>query len=177
MLAIPVWLPSGWHGSLHGEPYGGMHRGPHGELHGGPVTLTVAGDGAGGVTVRAVYKNDGHAAEALRLVLNAEGDTGRRAGPVQLNGSAEGRGFYSSGRLLTPGRWEVTVTSPEPNPGTATVTVNAVAPQSQPAVTRGPAGPAPDGAELRWWPAAAAALGVVVVAFAAGLWWWRRKST
>ncbi|HEX6683053.1 MAG TPA: hypothetical protein VF062_09675 [Candidatus Limnocylindrales bacterium] len=148
MLAVPMWL------------------------HGGPVTLTVAGDGAGGVTVQAVYQKDGHPAETLRLVLTAAGESGRSVGPTQLAASMEGRGFYSSGHLLTPGRWEVTVTSPEPNPGAATITVHALAPQTPPAGVSAPAGGATGGP--RWWPAAPVAAAVAVAAVV-GVWWWRKK--
>ena len=77
--------------------------------HGGKIKLEVAGDGATGVTVRALYQSDGHPVEdkVLRLTLTATGDGGRTAGPFDLGPAAEGRGFYSSGAVLTPGRWTV----------------------------------------------------------------------
>jgi hypothetical protein len=101
--------------------------------HGGPVVLDVAGDGATGVTVRATYK-DGHPVDdrVLRLVLNASGEGGRAVGPVQLNPANEGQGFYTSGAVLTPGRWTVVVTSPEPNPGKGEATLEARVAQSAP---------------------------------------------
>ena len=74
--------------------------GPPALAHGGAITLDVAGDGAGGVTVRAVYEDDQHPVEeGLRLVLTATGEGGRAAGPIQLNPAAEGRGFYTSGAV------------------------------------------------------------------------------
>ncbi|GIF76272.1 hypothetical protein [Asanoa siamensis] len=106
--------------------------------HDGPVTLDVAGDGAGGVTVRAIFTKDQHPVETgVRLVLNATGEGGRTVGPLQLNPSAEGKGFYSSGPVLTPGTWEVAVTAPAPHPGKALVKVEArVAQQMPPAPPR-----------------------------------------
>jgi hypothetical protein len=102
--------------------------------HDGPVTLEVAGDGAGGVTVRAVFTKDRHPVEdGVRLVLTATGEGGRTAGPIQLNQAPEGRGFYASGTVLTPGEWTVTVSAPQPHPGKATVTVTARIAQTRPA--------------------------------------------
>ncbi|HCT77070.1 MAG TPA: hypothetical protein DGT23_10865 [Micromonosporaceae bacterium] len=121
--------------------------------HGGPVTLEAAGDGGAGVTVRALYKQDGHLVEEpLRLVLTGTGADNRRVGPVQLTASKEGRGFYTSGPILTPGRWEVTITAPEPNAGLATITVEAKAPQVPPA-TQAPPGRGGNG--WAWWLGAA----------------------
>ncbi|MDG4827005.1 hypothetical protein O7635_34605 [Asanoa sp. WMMD1127] len=101
--------------------------------HDGPVTLDVAGDGAGGVTVRAIYTKDKHPVETgVRLVLNATGESGRTVGPIQLNPSAEGQGFYTSGPVLTPGSWDVAVTSPAPHPGKALVKVEAKVAQQMP---------------------------------------------
>ncbi|MEV4535005.1 hypothetical protein AB0J82_14355 [Asanoa sp. NPDC049518] len=107
--------------------------------HDGPVTLDVAGDGAGGVTVRAVYTKDKHPVEqAVGLVLTATGEGGRSVGPIQLRPSAEGQGFYSSGPVLTPGEWSVSVTAPDPHPGTAKVKVQAKTAQQMPPVATEP---------------------------------------
>ncbi|GIF67999.1 hypothetical protein Ais01nite_60340 [Asanoa ishikariensis] len=101
--------------------------------HDGPVTLDVASDGAGGVTVRAIYTKDKHPVEqAVGLVLNATGEGGRSVGPIQLNPSAEGRGFYTSGPVLTPGEWAVSVTAPDPHPGKAQVKIEAKVAQQMP---------------------------------------------
>ncbi|WP_117207959.1 hypothetical protein [Allorhizocola rhizosphaerae] len=117
--------------------------------HGGPVKLDVAGDGAGGVTVRALDERDGHPVEEpLRLVLTAKGESGRTAGPIQLAASPEGRGFYSSGQVLTPGHWDVTVRAPPPHLAEATAAVRARAPQSPPAPAVDARQPAASGA---WW--------------------------
>jgi hypothetical protein len=85
--------------------------------HGGKIRLEVAGDGATGVTVRALYQSDGHPVEDrdLRLVLTATGDGGRTAGPLDLEKSAEGRAFYRTAGVLSPGRWTVVVTGADPN--------------------------------------------------------------
>ncbi|MEU3458067.1 hypothetical protein ABZ671_31435 [Micromonospora sp. NPDC006766] len=121
------------------------------------LKLEVAGDGATGVTVRATYL-DGHPVEdvALRLVLTATAEDGQSAGPVQLSPAGEGHGFYSSGPVLTPGRWQVTVTGPDPTVRAA-ATVEARAAQSAPpaepvAVTgsESDGGTEPDGGSL-WW--------------------------
>ena len=109
--------------------------GPPAAAHEGPLTLDVAGDGAAGVTVRAVYAADKHPVEGdVRLVLTATGEGGRTVGPIQLGPALEGRGFYTSGAVLTPGAWTVTVTAPEPHPAKATAKVVAeVAEQPPPA--------------------------------------------
>jgi hypothetical protein len=102
--------------------------------HGGKIKLEVAGDGATGVTVRALYQSDGHPVEdkVLRLTVTATADGGRTAGPFDLGPAAEGRGFYSSGAVLTPGRWTVVVTAADPNVIRAESTVDARAPQAAP---------------------------------------------
>jgi hypothetical protein len=132
--------------------------------HDGPVKLDVAGDGAGGVTARAVFQQDGHPVEdGVRLVLTATGEGGRQVGPVQLAPAPEGRGFYTSGAVLSPGTWTVTVIAPQPHPGKATARVSARVPQRPPptAVTA-PARSDPSGRYgwLRWL------LGVLLVVFA-----------
>lgn len=133
--------------------------------HGGPVTLEAAGDGAAGVTVRALYKQDGHLVEEpLRLVLTGTGADNRRVGPVQLSASAEGRGFYTSGPILTPGRWEVTITAPEPNPGLATITIEARAPQVPPSMPPPPTGGGGNG--WAWWLGAAILLLALLIVVA-----------
>lgn len=129
------------------------------------IKLDVAGDGATGVTVRATYR-DGHPVEdvLLRLVLTATGEGGRSAGPVQLNPADEGRGFYSSGPVLTPGRWQVTVAGPDPNVrAAATVEARAAqsAPPAAPVAATAPepdGGPEPAGGWLWWLVGGAAAV-------------------
>ncbi|MEH1130135.1 hypothetical protein [Micromonospora sp. CPCC 206061] len=136
--------------------------------HSGPVVLDVAGDGATGVTVRATYK-DGHPVDdrVLRLVLNATGEGGRAVGPVQLNPANEGQGFYTSGAVLTPGRWTVLVTSPEPNPGKAEATVESKVAQSAPAAPAAAAPRRPDEGGGTWrWLAAGALLVVAALVLA-----------
>ena len=123
--------------------------------HGDKIKLEVAGDGANGVTVVARY-DDGHPVDdrILRLVLTATGDGGRRAGPVQLNPAAEGRGFYSSGAVLAPGRWTVIVTAPAPDATRTKATIDTRPPQT--ARPPAAAGPEPtEGADRDggrpWW--------------------------
>ncbi|MGV9977930.1 hypothetical protein ACWDUH_09640 [Micromonospora wenchangensis] len=142
--------------------------------HGGKVKLTVAGDGAGGVTVMAVYA-DGHRLDQLvRLTLTAEGEGGRTAGPVQIEPSGEGQGFYSSGPLLSPGDWRVTVSAPAPYRSTATARVQArVAQSPSPVAAERPAAETRE-AGAGWWRWPAGGLAVVVVAGSALLWWRRR---
>ncbi|MDO3702567.1 hypothetical protein Q3W71_12880 [Micromonospora sp. C28SCA-DRY-2] len=140
--------------------------------HTGKLKLTVAGDGADGVTVQAVYA-DGHRLDkVVRLTLTATGPDGRRVGPVQLEPAAEGQGFYASGPILSPGRWRVTVSAPAPHRGEAAAQVEARGAQSPPpdpapvAVTAPAAGtraPAGDGG-TGWWPLALAGLGLAVLA-------------
>lgn len=138
--------------------------------HGRGIELTVAGDGAAGVTVLARYA-DGHPVDdqPLRLVLTASGEGGRSTGAVQLSPAPEGRGFYASGAVLTPGRWTVVVTAPAPSPARATVTVHARADQTPvPPVTAGPK-PAAGGAGAErggrwvWWVIGLALGGSVIV--------------
>jgi hypothetical protein len=129
--------------------------------HGDKIKLEVAGDGANGVTVVARY-DDGHPIDdrILRLVLTGTGDGGRRAGPIQLNAATEGRGFYSSGAVLAPGRWTVTVTAPAPHAARTTATIDTRPPQTAlPPAAAGPdrtVGPdRTDGADRdggrTWW--------------------------
>jgi len=120
--------------------------------HDGPVTLDVASDGAGGVTVRAVYTKDKHPVEqAVGLVLHATGEGGRSVGPIQLNPSAEGRGFYSSGPVLTPGEWSVSVTAPDPHPGKSEVKVQAKVAQQMPPVATGDSDAGTNRFTWLWW--------------------------
>ncbi|MEV4200989.1 hypothetical protein [Micromonospora globbae] len=128
--------------------------------HTGKLKLTVAGDGADGVTVQATYA-DGHRLDKLvRLVLTATGPDGQRVGPLQLEPAAEGQGFYATGPVLSPGRWQVTVSAPAPHRGEATAQVQARAAQSPPAaapvaVTAPTDGrSAGRGAGAGWWPLA-----------------------
>ncbi|MEU1748590.1 hypothetical protein [Micromonospora arida] len=132
------------------------------------LKLTVAGDGAQGVTIQATYADGRRLEQVVRLVLTATGPDGQRVGPVQLEPQPEGQGFYSSGPVLSTGTWKVSVNSPAPLAGKATATVQAKAAQSPPA-------PAPvavtkrvdGGSGTGWWPFAAA--GLVLVAAAMGV--------
>jgi hypothetical protein len=100
--------------------------------HDGKLNLQVAGDGATGVTIQASYA-DGHPLETLvRLVLRATADGGQTVGPIQLNPSGEGQGFYTTGPVLTPGRWQVTVSAPAPNPAEVVVTIETRTAQTPP---------------------------------------------
>lgn len=142
--------------------------------HTGKLKLTVAGDGADGVTVQAVYA-DGHRLDKMvRLTLTATGPDGRRIGPVQLEPATEGQGFYASGPILSAGRWRVTVSAPAPHRGEASALVEARDAQSPPPVPAPVAATAPaagtgdaarDGGS-RWWPFALAGLALAVLAVA-----------
>ncbi|MFY1634309.1 hypothetical protein ACN27F_13680 [Solwaraspora sp. WMMB335] len=121
------------------------------------LDLTVAGDGATGVTVQATH-TDGHQLDTvIRLVLTATAQDGRIVGPLQLEPAGEGKGFYASGPVLTPGAWRVTVTAPAPYAGTATVDVRAAPAQSPPVAAAPPAesdgSPSVGAGWWRWWPA------------------------
>ncbi|MEV6633781.1 hypothetical protein AB0M54_23820 [Actinoplanes sp. NPDC051470] len=126
--------------------------------HDGKLKLEVAGDGATGVTVQAVHA-DGHRLDTVvRLVLSATAEGGRTVGPVQLAPSGEGQGFYSSGPILAPGTWKVTVQAPAPNTTKVTVEVRARAAQTAPASV------AQDRAEpSSRWPLALGVLAAVAV--------------
>ena len=106
--------------------------------HGDTIKLEVAGDGASGVTVLARFA-DGHPVDdrVLRLVLTATGDAGRRAGPIQLGPAGEGRGFYSSGAVLAPGRWAVVVTAAAPSAARTAATIDTRAPRAARPTTAG----------------------------------------
>ncbi|AVT39064.1 hypothetical protein [Plantactinospora sp. BB1] len=128
--------------------------------HGSKIKLLVAGDGATGVTVQASYA-DGHPLDnGARLVVTATGEGGRTVGPLQLDPAGEGKGFYSTGPVLTPGPWQVTVTAPKPTPATVQVVVQARAAQAAPpAPAPGAAGtpdPAGNSTARLWWLAGAA---------------------
>jgi len=131
----------------------------------GDLKLEVAGDGAEGVTVRA-FGADGRPAEGdLRLVLTASAAGGRTIGPLQLNPAAEGRGFYTSGPVLSPGTWTVVVTGPGASPVKATSVVESRPAQSPPPPVARSAPPAPPGSSHLWWwwLAAAVAAGAFAV--------------
>jgi hypothetical protein len=137
--------------------------------HGGKITLEVAGDGATGVTVRAAYQSDGHPVEDkfLSLVLTATGEGGRTVGPLTLNPAPEGRGFYSTGGVLTPGRWAVVVSAADTNVIRAESTVDARAAQTAAPASSAPPAPragATAGAADRTGPEAAGGSG-------GGTWW------
>ncbi len=122
----------------------------------------MAGDGATGVTVQATYAEDGHPLEKmLRLVLNATADNGEVVGPIQLNPADEGHGFYTTGPLLAPGRWQVTVAAPEPHPAKVMVVIEARAEQAAPPPAPSAAAvkdPVPESTGWLWWVAGSALL-------------------
>ncbi|MEU7851055.1 hypothetical protein AB0B69_27000 [Micromonospora parva] len=143
------------------------------------LKLTVAGDGAQGVTIQASYTDGRRLEQVVRLVLTATGPDGQKVGPVQLEPQPEGHGFYSSGPVLSTGTWKVTVNSPAPLPGKATATVQARAAQSPPApepvaVTKPTDGAG--GAGAGWWPFAAAGLVLVAAAMGVAMLFGRRRT-
>ncbi|MFG2037812.1 hypothetical protein [Dactylosporangium sp. NPDC048998] len=126
----------------------------------GGLHLEVAGDGATGVTVRA-FSADGRPAEmGVRLVLTATAEGGRTVGPIQLDPAGEGRGFYSSGPVLSPGRWTVVVTAPAPDSVRAEAVVEARPAQSPPSPAARAAPPPPPEPSSRLWLWGLAALAV-----------------
>ena len=125
--------------------------------HSGKLRLEVAGDGATGVTVQATHADGHRLGTPVRLVLTAVAAGGRRVGPLQLEPAGEGQGFYSSGPILTPGKWQVTVTAPKPHAGKTTVEVRAKAAQTAPAqvapvAAAKPGGPVGNASSWGWWP-------------------------
>ncbi|MFG1841278.1 hypothetical protein ACGFH8_22995 [Micromonospora sp. NPDC049175] len=143
------------------------------------LKLTVAGDGAEGVTIQATYADGRRLDRVVRLVLTATGPDGQKVGPVQLEPQPEGQGFYSSGPVLSAGTWKVRVDSPAPLPGKATATVQARAAQSPPvpkpvAVNKPADGGS--GAGAGWWPFAAAGLVLVAAAMGAVMLFGRRRT-
>ncbi|KAB1948014.1 hypothetical protein F8271_03380 [Micromonospora sp. ALFpr18c] len=143
------------------------------------LKLTVAGDGAEGVTIQATYADGRRLDKLVRLVLTATGPDGQKVGPVQLEPQPEGQGFYTSGPLLTAGSWRVTVNSPAPLQTQATATVQARAAQSPPAPK--PVAVTADRADGRggnagWWPFAAAGLVLVAAAMGVAMLFGRRRT-
>lgn len=122
--------------------------------HKGKLKLEVAGDGAIGITVQARHA-DGHRLETpVRLVLTATAPHGRAVGPVQLEPAGEGQGFYATGSILTPGKWQVTVRAPAPHTSEVTVEVRAEAAQSAPAqvpVSAAKRDESPQATLSSWW--------------------------
>ncbi|MFY1696053.1 hypothetical protein [Solwaraspora sp. WMMA2101] len=98
----------------------------------GQLDLDVASDGALGVTIEVTDSAGNRPAEAIRLVLTATGADGQTVGPMQVQPSGEGQGFYSTGPILQPGDWQVTVTTPTPYAGEAIIDVRATPAQSPP---------------------------------------------
>ncbi|MGN9776276.1 hypothetical protein ACTMS0_10935 [Micromonospora sp. H33] len=151
--------------------------------HSTKLKLTVAGDGAGGVTIQATYA-DGHRLDkVVRLTLTASGSGGRTVGPLQLEPAAEGQGFYTTGPVLSPGTWKVRVTAPAAYSGTATAQVEAraaqtpsLAPVARDASSARADRSAGGGDAPGWWRAVAVGVAVlVVVALAAPLRGRRRR--
>ncbi|TNH26715.1 hypothetical protein FHG89_20340 [Micromonospora orduensis] len=146
------------------------------------LKLTVAGDGAEGVTIQATYADGRRLDRLVRLVLTATGPDGQKVGPLQLEPQPEGQGFYSSGPVLSAGAWKVTVKAPEPYRNEATATVRARAAQSPPApapvaVTAPADGTAGRGVTAGWWPFAAAGLVLVAAAMGVAMLFGRRRGT
>ncbi|RSM72692.1 hypothetical protein DMB66_04725 [Actinoplanes sp. ATCC 53533] len=150
--------------------------------HNGKLKLEVAGDGATGITVQARHA-DGHRLDTLvRLVLTATAEGGRTVGPVRLDPAGEGQGFYTTGPILAPGSWRVTVRAPAPHTSKVTVEVRARTAQPPPAqvapvaaAKRG--GPAQDGPPWRWWPAGIGVLAVLAIVTTAMLTIRRRRES
>ncbi|MEU4625454.1 hypothetical protein AB0G04_36475 [Actinoplanes sp. NPDC023801] len=136
--------------------------------HIGKLKLEVAGDGAIGITVQARHA-DGHQLETLvRLALTATAADGRAVGPVQLEPTGEGQGFYATGPILSPGKWQVTVRAPAPYTSKVTVEVQARAAQSAPAqvpvVSAAKRGGSPQTTPSSWWvPGAIGVLAVLAI--------------
>ena len=103
----------------------------------------------------------GHAGPAGRSPPPPTG--GRTVGPLQLEPAGEGQGFYTSGPILAPGSWRVTVRAPAPHASKVTVEVRARAAQSAPAPVGGEAGRARGGPSWRWWPVGLGVLAVLVI--------------
>ncbi|MGC5050035.1 hypothetical protein ACLQ2S_01050 [Micromonospora sp. DT48] len=139
--------------------------------HGNKLTVTVAGDGASGVTIQATYADGHYLDEVVRLVVTATGEQGRTVGPVQLDPSAEGQGFYTTGPILSPGTWQVRVQASGPYSGTGTATVQARVPQTPslaPVSEHRSGGSAQgrstaDGAAPGWWWAVGIGVATLVV--------------
>ncbi|MEV7985247.1 hypothetical protein [Micromonospora sp. NPDC085948] len=143
------------------------------------LKLTVAGDGAEGVTIQATYADGRRLDRVVRLVLTATGPDGQKVGPVQLEPQPEGQGFYSSGKVLSAGTWKVTVNSPAPLPAKATATVQARAAQSPPAPKPVAVNEPTDGgggAGAGWWLYAAAGLVLVAGAMGVAMLFGRRRT-
>jgi hypothetical protein len=139
------------------------------------VTLTVSGDGAGGVTVLASYAADGRPFEQpLPLILTGTGDGGRSVGPLQLQPAAEGHGFYAATNILAPGRWQIVVTANQPQPLRAEAVIEARPAQVAPPPEELVAPPAAGG-QPRWvW---LATVPVAALLLATGFGLWRRRRT
>jgi hypothetical protein len=150
--------------------------------HTGKLKLTVAGDGAEGVTVQATYADGHRLDQPVRLTLTGTGPDGRQLGPVQLEPAPEGQGFYSSGPVLSAGTWKVTVRAPAPNRSEASAQVRARTAQSPPpaparvALTAPAADPrGADDEGAWWWPAALAAVVLIALAVAVPMLLTRRR--
>ncbi|MFG1880684.1 hypothetical protein [Micromonospora sp. NPDC049102] len=141
------------------------------------LKLVVAGDGAVGVTIQATYSDGRRLDRVVRLTLTATGPDGQQVGPVQLEPAPEGQGFYSSGPVLSPGTWKVTVNAPAPYGTRTTATVQAQVAQTPPpptpvALTKPTSGSGASG----WWPIAAAGLVLVAAAMGVAMLFGRRRA-
>ena len=109
--------------------------------HEGPISLQVAQDGLGGISVTATYLEDGHPViEAIDPVATAISADGSGIEPFPLVPS-DGEGVWVSPEpFLDPGFWTVTVSVTTPSAATTTVNLEVVISEDTPS-TIAPAGP------------------------------------
>ncbi|GMA33220.1 hypothetical protein [Litorihabitans aurantiacus] len=119
------------------------------QAHGGPIAIGLGTDGGGGIDAFLTYEGDGHPVEeSAAITVVAVSDAGEEVGPLTLQSSSSGVGWYrSEAGVLGEGHWTVTATLTAPSEAEAQVEVDVVAPPTpEPAETSAQDGAQP-GAE------------------------------
>ncbi|TGO05153.1 hypothetical protein [Serinibacter arcticus] len=99
------------------------------QAHGGPISIGLGTDGGGGIDAYLTYTQDGHPVEeSAAITVVAVSETGEEVGPLTLQSSTSGVGWYhSEAGVLGEGHWTVTGTLTSPSEAEASVELDVVA--------------------------------------------------
>ena len=99
------------------------------QAHGGPISIGLGTDGGGGIDAFLTYTGDNHPVEeSAAITVVAVSETGEEVGPLTLQSSTSGVGWYhSEAGVLGEGHWTVTATLTSPSEAEASVELDVVA--------------------------------------------------
>ncbi|MEJ5869064.1 hypothetical protein WDV85_15075 [Pseudokineococcus sp. 5B2Z-1] len=84
------------------------------QAHGGPIVVDVAGDGAGGLTLVATWREDGHpVGPEVEFTGRATGPEGRVVDDIAFELLPEGEAFRAAPAVLPAGEWTVELRASE----------------------------------------------------------------